>query len=742
MSDDLTVWRAIDGVGDHPTDPTWGAAGSAVIRLTPADPDAYDGLGGGDRPGARDISNALVKQPGESQTPQAHSDFLWSWGQFLDHDLSLTPDAGVAAPIPVSAGDPEFDPMGTGTATIGFHRSVPMATGETEGVNDYANVITAYIDASMVYGSTPDQADAVRGEGPLLFVSEDGFMPKGDDGQYLGGDVRAGENVGLTSLHTLFVREHNRIVEALQERDPDLSDDALFVLARRVVEAEVQEITYDAFLPKILGEGAVGDYQGFDASVDPSIAIEFSTAAFRFGHTLLSPNLQRLAEDGTDAASALALRDAFFNPSALVDGGGIDTVLRGLADGTAQALDPYIVEDVRSFLFGPPGAGGFDLAALNIQRGRDHGLPTYNEMRAALGLDPKTSFADISSNPDIAARLEAAYGDVDLIDAWTGGLAEDAFGGGLVGELFHVIIRDQFIAVRAGDAHWHEANPLPEIAADLKLGTLAEIIMANTDIGDIQADVFLAYDRQGGGGGDDRLTGGGERDLLLGLDGDDRLFGLDGDDQLEGGRGDDRMHGGDGDDLALGDVGDDRMHGGDGDDSLFGEAGDDRIDGGDGDDWIEGGHGDDRLAGGDGDDGMLGGDGDDRIDGGAGHDELWGGAGDDRLVGGAGGDTLLGGDGDDVLFGNGGADVLNGGAGDDLLIGGRGADTFVFAGSFGDDRIRDFSAADSLVFEGFDQADALVSGGRSTIITFDGFGSVTLIGVHVDAIDLNDFSFS
>ncbi len=757
MDLDLTAWRATDGAGDHPTDPAWGAAGTAEPRLGPADPTALDDT---DRPGARAVSNAVFQQSGPTETPQGYSDFLWAWGQFIDHDLSLTPESEDAAAIPVPTGDPLFDPRGTGEATIGFHRSGYVSEDPETGQREFPNVITSFLDGSMIYGSSDAQQATLMGEGAFLAMDHGGdvgdMLPKDGDGQYLGGDVRAGENLALTSLHTLFAREHNRIVTELAARDPDLSDDELFTLARRVVEAEIQKITFDAFLPKILGPDAIGPYQGFDASVDPTIALEFSTAAFRFGHTLLSPELQRLAESGADSAPALALREAFFNPQAMIDGGGIEPLLRGLADRKAEALDAQVIEDVRSFLFGPPGAGGFDLAALNIQRGRDHGIPTYNELRQSLGLDVRIDFSDVTSDMIVQAKLAAAYTSVDDIDAWVGGLAEDAYGGGLVGELFHVIIRDQFEAIRAGDPFWSAANPLPAIAEGLGFDTLGEIILANSGVEAIQRDVFLAYDRQGGGAGDDSMAGGSDRDLLLGVAGDDRLAGRDGDDQLEGGDGDDVLNGGAGDDLLLGGAGDDRLYGLDGDDEIEGGSGDDQIGGGDGADILFGGAGDDRVSGQAGDDRLVGGDGDDRLVGGAGDDEvrgdagddvlrgdagrdmLYGGRGDDDLIGGADGDRLFGEAGDDRLFGQGGDDILVGGWGADFMAGGAGDDMFVFAGNFGFDRISDFRPGDVLVFRGFDAADIHVAETGMARITVDGFGEVSLLGVRADTFDADD----
>ena len=166
-----------------------------------------------------------------------------------------------------------------------------------------------------------------------------------------------------------------------------------------------------------------------------------------------------------------------------------------------------LVEDVRSFLFGQPGAGGFDLASLNIPRGWEYSVQSSNDMQEAFGLDRKASFAEISSNPDIAAWLEEAYGGVDLIDAWVGGLAEGRFGDGLVSELFHVVIADQFDRGRAGKKYSSENNALPDIAQGIGFHILSDVIKANTGVEVIQDDVLLSYDRKGGGDGNDTVIG-------------------------------------------------------------------------------------------------------------------------------------------------------------------------------------------------------------------------------------------
>ena len=153
--------------------------------------------------------------------------------------------------------------------------------------------------------------------------------------------------------------------------------------------------------------------------MNPGIANEFSTAAFRFGHSMLGDDVEFLDNNGQPVADEVELSQAFFNPP-LVTQNGIDPILKYLASDPASEIDTKVVDSVRNFLFGPPGSGGLDLASLNIQRGRDHGLADYNTVRAAYGLPKVTSFAQITSDPQLQAQLKQLYGSVNNIDLWVG----------------------------------------------------------------------------------------------------------------------------------------------------------------------------------------------------------------------------------------------------------------------------------------------------------------------------------
>ncbi|RLS26122.1 MAG: hypothetical protein DWH74_00210, partial [Planctomycetota bacterium] len=176
--------------------------------------------------------------------------------------------------------------------------------------------ISTFIDASMIYGSDVTRANALRTfTGGLLKTSAGNLPPLNtaglenandahifpDSSMFLAGDIRANENLELTSLHTLFVREHNQLASAIAVANPKLTDEQIYQRARRLVMAEVQAITYQEFLPAMLGAKALRPYQGYRPDVNPGLATEFSTAGFRVGHTLINDDIQFLDNEGVEA---------------------------------------------------------------------------------------------------------------------------------------------------------------------------------------------------------------------------------------------------------------------------------------------------------------------------------------------------------------------------------------------------------------------------------------------------------
>jgi peroxidase len=378
----------------------------------------------------------------------------------------------------------------------------------------------------MVYGSDATRATALRtfggGKlksqlsevGELLPFNSDGLTMANDARRvpdtelFLAGDIRANENVELTAMQTLFVREHNRIATDMARSQPSLTDEQIYQRTRAIVIAELQAITYNQWLPALVG--SVSPYRGYKPTVDPSISNEFSTASYRL-HSSINDDVEFFDNEGrpksfeyvNDAGATvsveggIALSEAFSNPT-LFKQTGVDGILKYAGSTKAEEFDTQLVESLRNFLFGAPGQGGLDLASLNIQRGRDHGLADYNSIRVAHGLPRLTSFAQITSDTELQVKLAELYGNVNNIDAWVGLLAEDHARGASVGPTSQRIIADQFQRVRDADRYWYERVFRGRQLADLQRTTLEDVIARNTGVTSLQENVFFFKAEVGG----------------------------------------------------------------------------------------------------------------------------------------------------------------------------------------------------------------------------------------------------
>ncbi|MEM9436528.1 MAG: peroxidase family protein [Pseudomonadota bacterium] len=456
-----------------------------------------------------EVARKVFAQDGDMPNSAGLSTLFTTWGQFLDHDLSLTPEDEDDAHIAVD----------------GFVRDVSRSealdgTGETSA-REFGNAITWQIDGSQIYGSNDvREADVRSFEGGKLKMIDDptsthGLLPlateetvmagdtSGDDAVFLAGDIRASENPNLLSLHTLFAREHNYWAERLAEEHPDWTDQDLFEVARSIVEYELQAITYDEWLPHLLGNAVPEDIP-YDPDVDGQVSLEFSTAAFRFGHTMVSGHMPRLNEDGSIFGEGhLELLDTFFNPEPVKEG-GIDGLLRGQAALHAQELDTKVIDDLNFFLATADGLSGFSLPALNLVRGADHGMGSYLDVRAQLlgdidlsAIDPN-DFSVITSDPSVQEELASVYDTVFDVDLWVGGLAEDKADGAQTGPTFTFILSDQFYRTAAADQSFGELDPRLSdgLLQDVKDSGLQDVILRNTEIDHLQDDPFKTAPRE------------------------------------------------------------------------------------------------------------------------------------------------------------------------------------------------------------------------------------------------------
>lgn len=475
--------RTIDGFCNNRAHRSLGMAGRP-FRLEAAIPLSMDMSGNG-RPNPRVISNTIsVSHDETAGNKRRLAEMVTFFGQFLDHTVTETENEKESAPIPVPANDTAFN-----GGAIPFFRTRKERT--SRGYSPL-NLLPSFIDAASVYGPTDARARELREfRGGRLLRSSGNLLSKASDGFFRSGDRRANENPMLTALHTLFFREHNRVCAELAARFHYMNDELLYQSARKIVGAQLQAIVYYEYLPAMMGR-RIAPYTGYSPRVDPRISNEFSTVAFRVGHTLINKFITAVDTHGRQ--TQVRLRDAFFAPESF-SRLGMDSLLRGAVQTQAAEIDVQITGEVRNFLLASATDSlRLDLASLNIQRGRDHAIPDYNTLRRTYGLWPVRQFYEITSNPELAARLERLYKSVDQIDAWVGGLAEDHVPGSSLGPLFQRIWGREFTRLRDGDrlyyerrrffpsSWWRSVPTVQRLLTFRKGGVLKRIITDNTGI--------------------------------------------------------------------------------------------------------------------------------------------------------------------------------------------------------------------------------------------------------------------
>ncbi|KAJ7988928.1 hypothetical protein DPEC_G00314270 [Dallia pectoralis] len=549
-------YRSHDGTCNNLQHPMWGASLTSFERLLKS---VYDngfnlprGASGRQRNGhalplPRLVSTTMIGT--ETITPDdRYTHMLMQWGQFLDHDL----DSTVAAlsqsrfsdgqlctnvctndppcfPIQFPPGDPRQ--ARSGARCMFFVRSSPVCgSGMTSLLmnsvfpREQINQLTSYIDASNVYGSSRHESKEVRDLASQRGLLRQGIVQRSgkpllpfatgpptecmrDENEspipcFLAGDHRANEQLGLTAMHTVWFREHNRVATELLRLNPHWDGDTIYHEARKIVGAQMQHITYNHWLPKILGDAGMkqmDEYRGYNPNVNAGILNAFAAAAFRFGHTLINPILYRLDEHFQPIPQGhISLHRAFFSPFRIVNEGGIDPLLRGLfgVAGKMRVTTQLLNTELTERLFSMAHAVALDLAAMNIQRGRDHGVPPYNDYRTFCNLTSAQSFDDLRNeikNPQVREKLQRLYGTPLNIDLFPALMSEELVPGSRVGPTLMCLLAAQFKRLRDGDRFWYE-NPgvfTPAQLTQVKQASLTRVLCDNGDnITRIQQDVF------------------------------------------------------------------------------------------------------------------------------------------------------------------------------------------------------------------------------------------------------------
>ena len=324
------------------------------------------------------------------------------------------------------------------------------------------------------------------------------FFNRRNRGCFLGGDVRASENTALAGMHTIFVRLHNHYARRLRRLNRRRwSSERIFQETRKIVVAIVQQITYNEWLPEIIQD--LPDYS-YNPRADASIRNVFGSAAFRFGHTLVKNAFQQLNPNFNDTRAPIPIRNTFFDMTSIFRD-GIEPTMFGLIANLSETVDTRFSASIGRDLFIPPREKGFqNLAALNIQRGRDHGIPSYTKFVEFCFRRRVRSFNDFREIRDRRALrlLRQVYGSVDnYIDIFPALLAEEPANGKLLGPTLQCIIRSQFLNLRDGDRFFFEnaGQFTPRQLSEIKKMTLARVMcLTMRKIVSIQDNVFKVFE--------------------------------------------------------------------------------------------------------------------------------------------------------------------------------------------------------------------------------------------------------
>uniref|UniRef100_A0A1I7SX05 ShKT domain-containing protein n=1 Tax=Bursaphelenchus xylophilus TaxID=6326 RepID=A0A1I7SX05_BURXY len=486
------VYRTLDGSCNHHTEVMRGAAYTPYLRLLDANyADGFSQMQTAGLPNPRAVTHRLLTSTVSLQTSK--SAFVTVFAQFIMHDITKNTlinvcQCGIRRP---ECANIEPDVGDRRRTCVPVTRSTPMCmTGVSGRPRIPVNENTAYIDGSAVYGSDPTTGDNIR-VGAFMrtqTLNRDVVPPLSQGINFDTGDDRASIFVGLLSMHSIFLRMHNRLAQQLSQINPRWNVDRVYQEVRKIQGAVLQAITYNELLPAVLGgrTSLLGEYSGFNEDVDPGIAAEFAGAAGR-QHGLVQESYP-LVNDNFQVVGTYTTASQSGNFDTLRDRGAA-LILRGYVASPTRKPG-RVSTTMTEFLFG----GQADMASINIMRGRDYGLRTYNDYRVMCGLPKLKSYDDWAevADPKVRERVSQLYPNINKLELYVGGILEEPRQGSLLGPTFSCIWADQFRRIRDGDNFFYKK---PGVFTDAQQESidqisLARIICETTEINRIPENVF------------------------------------------------------------------------------------------------------------------------------------------------------------------------------------------------------------------------------------------------------------
>ncbi|CAC5361097.1 PXDN [Mytilus coruscus] len=471
-------YRTMDGSCNNMKNPDWGQSFTAQRRFLPPVYASSDKPRNSENlPSARKISNDIFKAT-ETVHDRKYSGLTMAWGQLIDHDVTKTPTAGsidccnttnadnpICFPIEVPEGDERF------SNCLNFVRSAAATSSTTKGcLNDrreQINELTAFIDGGMLYGSSDDELSLLKDQTNtyLLKTKEPGnllptgpsfcLIPDDQENDYCqhAGDTRVNVIPTLGAVHTLLVREHNRIAEGIKNLNRQWSNDKVFDETRKIMVVGDQHL--NQYNLKSSERGHVSSY---DPNLDPFIRNSFAAAALRYAHSLIMPTQAYLDKTYRNEES-FSLESQQLNPHLVVqeNGGRLEDLMRWTTYKPCMTSDRMFEDGIRNFLFGTS-----DLPARNVQQN--------------------------------ARLLEQTYESIDDIDLFVGAITEILASGADVGPIFTCLIAKQFDVLKRGDSFWYENQGLQGFSEEklnaIKRVRLSSLLCEHFGLDTIQPDPF------------------------------------------------------------------------------------------------------------------------------------------------------------------------------------------------------------------------------------------------------------
>ncbi|CAG8437074.1 5507_t:CDS:10 [Scutellospora calospora] len=398
-------------------------------------------------------------------------------------------------PIFIPADDPLYNPNPNSTISP-YQINVPfLPANRSDGNNDTnpatrnpllsgINNVTPFFDLNNIYGISDQDAmnrlrDTSTNKGKLKTYTVNGedYPPKNSsDGSYIWGSTsERSYSIFTLAIQTIWIREHNRLCEELYNKHGNSwTDEQYFQEAKRWTIAFYQKAVSEEYIGAILGR-PLPAYQNYNPNLVPGVDAFFATVTFRYGHSELS-DFYQIQDEYDNTLYNLPLND--IKNLSLLETFGLERVLWSIVLQRQEEVDIFLADSTKKAL--APDHNTYDIAAFDIERSRDRGIPLYNVVRQYFGFPKAQSFADISSKANIQANLAKIYPNgIETVEAWVGVMSEDHLDGANFGMVMNASMVTQVIMSICFDSDnfWFEKSDM--FTSD------EQIILRNTTLRDI-----------------------------------------------------------------------------------------------------------------------------------------------------------------------------------------------------------------------------------------------------------------